>query len=387
MNILWINKISDSDNWKTTQLELTKSLRKRGHNVVLIMAKNIGEKKSKNDDNVTYIPTISHTFLSGLIFGLITAFYFPLTVRKRNTDIIMIDATSIWLPFTIPLKLLGIPIILDIRTLPIDKKSRISFDFPLNLSKYIMNGLTTITPELKEILVKKYGIQNKKIGIWPSGVSMENFIISNTNNEITQKIDSKKFTIIHHGSHGGARGIVNLIESIAELNISLRKKTKLLLVGVPKYKIEEYSDLCKKIGVTEQVDIFSFVEYKKIPAYIQSSDVGIIPLTPNKTCWRVSVPLKTLEYLVSGKPIIATSIPFHQRLFKKGECGILIDSDSPKALSDAITYMYNNKDRLVEMGLTGKEIVKSNYTWDSIAYDVEKFFKNIMVNTKNESKT
>jgi glycosyltransferase involved in cell wall biosynthesis len=82
-----------------------------------------------------------------------------------------------------------------------------------------------------------------------------------------------------------------------------------------------------------------------------------------------------------GKPIIATSIPFHQRLFKKGECGILIDSDSPKALSDAITYMYKNKDRLDKMGRIGKEIVKSCYTWDSIACDVEKFLKNIMVNT------
>jgi len=387
MNILWINKILDTDNWRTTQLELTKSLRKRGHNVVLIMTKNIGEKKPKNDDNITYIPTIPHTFLSGLIFGIITAFYFPLIVRKRNTDLIMIDGTSIWLPFAIPLKLLGIPIILDIRTLRIHERSILSFDMPLYLSKYIMNGLTTITPELEEILVKKYNIQYKKIGIWPSGVSLENFITSDTNNDIAQKSDSNKFVIIYHGGHGAARGITNLIESIAGLDSSLRKKTKLLLVGVPKQIKEEYYDLCKKIGVTEQVEILPYVEYKKIPAYIQSSDVGVIPLNPDKEFWKVSVPLKTLEYLGCGKPIIATSIPFHQRLFKKGECGILIDSVSPKALSEAITYMYNNKDRLNEMGLTGKEIVKSCYTWDSIAFDVEKFFKNILVNTKDESKT
>ncbi len=43
MKILWINKISDKDSWRTTKIEITKSLRKRGHNVVLIMAKKIGE--------------------------------------------------------------------------------------------------------------------------------------------------------------------------------------------------------------------------------------------------------------------------------------------------------------------------------------------------------
>lgn len=381
MNILWINKIKDTESWRTTQLELTKSLRKLGHNVVLVMEKNIGEKKSKNDDKVTYIPTISLSFLSGFIFGLIIAFYFPLIIRKRNTDLIMIDGTSIWLPFAIPLKFLGIPIILDIRTLRINEKELISFDIPLYLSKYIMNGLTTITPELEEILVKKYDIQNKKIGIWPSGVSMENFSLSYANNDIVQKLDSKNFVIIHHGSHGCDRGIENLIESIAKLHGSLRNNTKLLLVGVLEDKIEEYSELCKKIGVIEQVEIIPFVEYKKIPAYIKSSDVGIIPLDPDKEFWRVSVPLKTLEYLGSGKPIIATSIPFHQRLFKKGKCGILIDSNSPKALSDAITYMYENKDKLDEMGRKGIEIVKSCYSWDSIACDLEKFLKNILVNT------
>ena len=221
MNILWINKITDTESWRTSKIELTKSLRKRGHNVVLVMAKNIGEKKSKNDENVTYIPTAPpYTFFTGLIFGLIIAFYFPFIIRKKNTDLIIIDGISIWLPFTIPLKLLGIPIILDIRSLPIKEKSLISFDIPLYLSKYTMNGLTTITPELEEILVKKYGIQNKKIGIWPSGVSIENFILSDTKDNIAQKLDSNKFVIIHHGASGGHRGIENLIESIAELDSS-----------------------------------------------------------------------------------------------------------------------------------------------------------------------
>jgi glycosyltransferase involved in cell wall biosynthesis len=380
MNILWINKISDTESWRTTQIELTKSLRNRGHNVVLIMEKNVGEKKDKNDDKVTYFPTISHSFLSGLIFGLITAFYFPFIIRKKNTDLIMIDESSIWLPFTIPLKLLGIPIILDIRTLPLKEKSLISFDIPLHLSKYITNGLTTITSELKDILVNKYGIRNKKIGIWPSGVSTERFNISNTNDKIAQKLDSKKFVIIHHGSHGDARGIINLIKSIAELDIILRKKVKLLLVGVPKQKIEEYSELCKKIGLTDHIEIIPFVEYKKIPAYIQSSDIGIIPLDPKKEYWKVSVPLKTLEYLAMGKPIIATSIPFHKKLFNKGKCGILINSDNTKELSDAIAHIYKNKDKLKEIGITGQKIIKDYYTWDIIAHDVENFMKNIMVN-------
>jgi len=55
MNILWISKITDREYWRTTQLELSKSLRKRGNKVILVMAKNFGENKPVEDDTI-YLP-------------------------------------------------------------------------------------------------------------------------------------------------------------------------------------------------------------------------------------------------------------------------------------------------------------------------------------------
>ena len=385
MNILWINKITDKEYWRTTQLELSKGLRARGHKVTLVMAKSIGEKKSMND-GIIYFPTLAHPLLSGIIFGLILFFNSPFIIRKKRIDIIMIDGTSVWLPFGITLKLFDVPLVIDIRDLPEYKKRSILFDVSLHLSKYITDGLTTITPELKELLIKKYGILNKKIGIWPSGVSIEKFIESHINNNVPNQRDPKEFVLMHHGAYKFPRGIENLIKSIGELDNSLKKIIKLKIVGIPVEEQRAFLRLCEDIGVKEQVEIIPRVEYKKIPSYIQSSDVGIIPLAPNKKCWQVSVPLKTLEYLAMGKPIIVTNIPFHQRIFNKGKCGVLIDTNSPKALSDAITYLYQNRERLDEMGRTGREIVKSCYTWDSIAFEVEKYIKTILADYKNELK-
>ena len=338
MRILWINKISDSESWRTTQIELTKSLRKRGNEVTLVMAKNIGEKKVKNNEEVTYYPTCAHPLLSGLIFGLIVAFYFPLIARKKKFDIIFIDATSVWAPFTFPLRFLGIPMILDIRDLPVGTNNHVSFGIPLFVSKIFMDGLTTITPELEDTLRKNYGLKEEKIDIWPSGVSVDKFVTFNSRNT-DNAVDSEKFVIIHHGSHGRARGIENLIRAIGNLDDDLKENIRLLLVGVTEERKKEYFPLCEKLGVVEQVKIYPKVDYKKIPSFIKSADIGIIPLSPDKKCWRVSVPLKTLEYLAMGKPILATSIPFHQRVFEKGECGVLIDSDDPKTISDAKVHV------------------------------------------------
>jgi glycosyltransferase involved in cell wall biosynthesis len=275
--------------------------------------------------------------------------------------------------------------VIDIRDLPEYKKKRpMLFDVTLYLSKYMTDGLTTITPELKELLRKNYGIPNKKIGIWSSGVSNEKFIESTANNNVPNQRDPKEFILIHHGAYKFPRGIENLIKSIGELDNSLKKIIKLKIVGIPIEDQRDFLRLCEELKIKEQVEITPRVEYKKIPSYIQSSDVGIIPLPPNKKCWQVSVPLKTLEYLAMGKPIIATNIPFHKRIFRKGKCGVLIDTNSPKALSDAITYLYQNRERLDEMGRTGRKIVKSSYTWDSVAFEVEKYIKTILADYKNE---
>jgi glycosyltransferase involved in cell wall biosynthesis len=107
------------------------------------------------------------------------------------------------------------------------------------------------------------------------------------------------------------------------------------------------------------------------------ADVGIIPLPPENKWWRVSAPLKTLECLASGKPIIATNIPFHCRIFEKGNCGLLIDSGSPEVIAQGITDLYKNKKELKRMGEEGKRIVEKFYTWDVMAQRVEDFLKKL----------
>ena len=382
MKIVWVNKITDKEYWGATQLGLTRALRKKGHKVTLVMAKNIGENKS-TDEDINYFPTISSPIVSGLIFGLIIFYYFPFFIWKKKPDVVIVDGISVWLPFCLTLKLMNVPLVIDIRDFPEYKKRPLLFDISLYLSKYVIDGLTTISPELKEILQENYDLVNKKIGIWPSGVSIEKFIESSTKNNFSDQKEPDKFVLIHHGSYVGIhRGIENLIRSIGELDDSLKKITRLKIVGIRLEHQRDLSQFCEELKIEEQVKILPVVEYNKIPSYIQSSDVGIIPLATNIKRWDVSVPLKTLEYLAMGKPIIATNIPFHRRLFEKGNCGVLIDSNNPKVLSDAITYLYNNREKLETMGKTGKNIVESYYTWDIIALEVETFIKNVLADFK-----
>jgi glycosyltransferase involved in cell wall biosynthesis len=374
MNIIWLAKLTDKDSFRNTQVSMSESLRKQGNEVTLILAKHFTEKK-ENQNGIHYLPTIDFKILSGLVYGIFI-FLLPLLVKNKEVDIFIVSGDTIWSPFLLLFKIFQIPLILDIRSLEIDTEKFVLKDISFYLSRYLTDGLTTITPELADILKKKYHLQDKKIGVWSSGFSTAQFNTIQEN--ITTNHSGDKFVLLYHGTYSRTRGIEELIRSITYIDPPLKKKIQLILIGIPQNKIEDLTKLCKELNIYEQVKIIPPVDIKKIPFYIQSCDVGIIPLPPNNEWWRVSVPLKTLEYLAMGKPIIATNIPFHQKIFDMATCGILINTNTPKEIANAIMSLYQNKEKLNEMGKKGKEIVEKYYTWEQKAFELEEFLKTIL---------
>jgi len=379
MKIYWITELDINTKHKASRFELAEALRNRGHIVTLVIKRKIGEKKIKNEKIIAF-PTILCRIISKFIFGMILFFYLPFIIRTKKIYIILIDVVDVWLPFLIPLKLLRIPLILDIRSTTIKGTLNSVLQVTsLFLSKYLVKGWTTITPELKNILVKKYKIKKEKIGIWTSGVSIKNFTNqSNVGKTIIQTVKSKPFILMYHGSYSPYRGIENVILSLNKLNNSVRDKIKVLFVGFNESQIKKLSVFCDKINIAEKVQFIPQVRYEELPSYISICDVGIIPLPPgNEWCWESS-PLKTLEYLAMSKPIIATNIPFHQKIFDKGNCGVLIKNSEPESIANAITDIYNNREKLDAMGKVGREIVEKFYTWDKKALDLEKFINTLL---------
>jgi len=369
---------------KTSRLKMSEALIKRGHNVTLYMVKKFGGEDFGSDD-VVCIPTIHLPILSGLFYGLIVFFYFPILLNRKKVDVIIIDSTKVWLPFVLPLRILNIPIVLDIRTLPIDKDKSFLFKVSIYLSRHMVDGITTITPELNTILRNVYNLKNKKVGIWSSGVSIEDFNKLENKNYIPIELKDREFLLIYLGDYSPTRGIENLIKAMGELDSSLKNKIRLLIIGMPTNKINDLSKLSEKEGVKECVNILPKVDYNKIAQYLKIADVGVVTLPSENRWWKVSAPLKTLEYLAAGKPIIATDIPFHRKIFNRVNCGILLESATPEAIAKGISHMYKNQKELKKMGQEGRKIVEKFYTWNCMAQKFEDFLITIVNKPENDT--
>ena len=59
------------------------------------------------------------------------------------------------------------------------------------------------------------------------------------------------------------------------------------------------------------------VKYQELPAWLQQWDVGIVPHTANTQFNRRTWPMKLLEYLASGLPVVSTDIPASRELAER----------------------------------------------------------------------
>lgn len=74
-----------------------------------------------------------------------------------------------------------------------------------------------------------------------------------------------------------------------------------------------------------------------------------------------------LEAMSLGMPCIATDISGNQDLIQHNKNGLLVPSEDPKALADAVVYMLDNPDKARQMGENARKTIEENYTISSAA--------------------
>lgn len=91
----------------------------------------------------------------------------------------------------------------------------------------------------------------------------------------------------------------SLIAGVADA----RPDWTLLLVGDTDHPVPRRPNILRR----------GYVEYQQIPAWMQHLDVAIIPYDQALEFNRASFPLKALEHLAAGVPVVSTAIPSLQR--------------------------------------------------------------------------
>lgn len=294
-------------------------------------------------------------------------------LKNRNIDLIYCNNLRSLLCIGLAAKLCRIPCIWYIKG---ESDSRI-LD---RLGFIIADKILFIAESLKQVeypvLMGKY---THKIDVLKIGVDLENINSSMKRNSgvIKQelKIRDENINIVTVGQLSPQKGIDYLLEAFRNTK-EVFPNIMLLVVG--HFVSHEYKNklfnLVKKYKLDDNViftgwrdDSINIVSYMHIFVSASLSE---------------GVPRSIIEAMALGKPVVATDVGGVSETVIVGETGFVVKPAEPKALSDAIIKLIKDENLRKKFGEKAKEIAFKEYSIRTHMANLEKIYKNLLMNRK-----
>lgn len=221
-------------------------------------------------------------------------------------------------------------------------------------------GFVAISSGMAECL-RSYGIPQHKILVEHDGVD-EEFFRHAQSKPVPAALrrgpaGAAPFTVGYVGHLHPDRGIEVLLEAGARL-----PKVQFFIVGGADSVVRQYSELCQKRGLTN-VKFVGHVPYDEVPSWLISFDALVIPYSDSLGTRRTTSPLKLLEYMASGRPIIASDLPTLREVLTPEKTALLVTPDNPEKLAEAIQRLISQRALGESLGQEAARTVPS-YTWE-----------------------
>lgn len=227
--------------------------------------------------------------------------------------------------------------------------------------------IVTITRELKNEFLN-LGFSESQILVAPDGVDMEKFNIPLSKNEARKKLGFPldKNIVMYSGHLFTWKGADILIEALRYLHNVI-----IVLIGGTDSDLKDFR---YKYSGNQDVLILGNKPHADIPSYLKASDVLVLPNSGKEVIsHKYTSPLKLFEYMASGRPIVASSLPSIREILHDDN-SVLVDSDNPKSLAKGIESIINNLKKGEAISHRALSDVRQ-YDWSFRAKKILNFFK------------
>lgn len=277
---------------------------------------------------------------SGLI--LYSLFWLFVKCRRKEFDIIITEPSIVGICGFWGKLVLRAKWVVDIWDIPIrchsksnltKMRCRLERSIFRRLYRFANLFVVSILPDFE---LKEFGLPPSKMLLLKNGIWLEEARDMNLSSETVQNT----FNILCMRSYyTGEMGLDTLSKAFLALNNEIDSLSLTIIGKIPKEVEPQVADLKDLDNVT----FYEFVEHEKLMKMIQASSVCVIPFK-DVVDLAQTYPLKVLEYLSMGKPVVASNIAGIKRMIDDGRNGLLFNAGDDQDLAEKIRQLYYNKE-------------------------------------------
>lgn len=328
-----------------------RTLENQGHRVDVITLRAEGESAREQRKNGVIYRLMSKyqgesTLLyawSYLTFFIRAAFLLLGRAFQRRYDVVHVHNMPNLLVFAAAApKLLGARLILDVHDVmtvvymakfKVDESSLPvkALKVEQKLSAAFADHVFCADHNQQDYLSSRCGIPREKITVFMNLPNAEVF------RPVAVPKPSGVFRIVYHGTMAHRLGIDLVIRALADA--ARRIPAELWLYGGGDY-LPDAIALAKEIGVEEKVHFSrKFFPVERIPEMVCGMDLGVIGNRRNLACDKYMLPVKLLEYVYLGIPVVAPRLNVITRYFDESMVRYY-DPEDVSGMANAIVGLY-----------------------------------------------
>ena len=163
--------------------------------------------------------------------------------------------------------------------------------------------------------------------------------------------------------------------------INRERGLEVILRAMSRVKKKHPTAICELVGPVETADLgpeFSDLKpwleqgnvhlkgkipYEQVPVILAQSSIALVPLLPTLN-YQKAIPVKLLEYMAAGLPVIGSRFGYIEEIIDKNQCGLLIKPGDPERLSEEICALLEDPKKALQLGQNGWDAFRREYTWE-----------------------
>lgn len=219
--------------------------------------------------------------------------------------------------------------------------------------------------------LRQRGVPADRIRVIPNGVDGDLFAYRcpavSRHDELA---DGSPMKMLYSGTMSAWQGVDVAIEALALFRRD--HPAKLTLVGTTRpHQRRDLLQLAWERGVFDHVQLLDPVLKPELARLHAEADVVVAPLTRNdRNLVQGCCPLKVLEAMASGTPLIASDLPVVRELVEQDVEAILVRPGSGKAIKDGMLQLRSERGLAARLSRAGRDRVERDFTWSRATADL-----------------
>ncbi len=205
------------------------------------------------------------------------------------------------------------------------------------------------------------GIPGERIVVIPNGVDLERFTYRAPLDRDPQSHADMR--LVYFGTLSSWQGIELGIRALAGLQGELPLELWIIGPGRTQQR-RALLRLARKLQVEDQVHSLGALSQADLVDHLHQADGILAPLPLNDRNWvQGCCPLKVLEGMAVGVPVISTDLPVVRALGDTDRHFLLVRPGSVEALQQAILRLYHDRDLRIRLAQQARQQIEQGFSW------------------------